>query len=106
MLKKILSAIFLIFGFAITCFGQVNTVTENFPHWKNPAKLTVFIPQDTNSAMMKRAFIKWQNESFGNVKFVFKEKVVSSNSILPCFVSWFPIDSIILNILFSAIVAS
>ena len=58
MLKKILSAIFLIFGFAITCFGQVNTVTENFPHWKNPAKLTVFIPQDTNSAMMKRAFLK------------------------------------------------
>ena len=39
-------------------------------------------------------------------KFVFKEKVVSSNSILPCFVSWFPIDSIILNILFSTIVAS
>ena len=49
MLKKFLSAIFLIFGFAIACFGQINKITENFPHWQNPSKLTVFIQQDTNS---------------------------------------------------------
>lgn len=81
MLKKFLSAIFLIFGFAIACFGQINKITENFPHWQNPSKLTVFIQQDTNSAMMKRAFLKWQNESYGKVKFVFTEKTPANINV-------------------------
>ena len=43
------------------------------PHW-NKGKISVYIPaKDTKSASMKRAFLNWQNASFGKLQFVFKE---------------------------------
>lgn len=81
MLKKFLSIMFLMLGFIIPCFGQINTETGNFPHWQNPSKISVYIPKDTNSAMMKRAFLRWQNESSGNLKFIFIEKTPANITV-------------------------
>lgn len=85
MKKRFLLGIFIIFVFALTCFnisqaaslsstssnkaGQISTE----PHWKT-GKITVYIPKDPQAAMMRRAFLEWQNLCSSNLNFIFVQK--------------------------------
>ena len=72
MIKKFFTGIFVIFVFIMTfCISQATTVIA--PHWQD-GPITVYIPKDQRAAQMKRAFDKWQNNSFGKLKFVYKDK--------------------------------
>lgn len=85
MLKKILLLNFLIlslvFTFTNTSQGadikplSVTAVTtrSESPHWQQN-KITVYIPKDSKSDSLKRAFLKWQNEMSGKITFEFVTK--------------------------------
>ena len=74
-MKKIIFGILTIFVFI---FGLC-TVNKSFaypvtgPHWtKSP--INVYIPNDVKATSMKHAFLKWQNSSYGKLKFNFVQK--------------------------------
>ena len=73
-MKKIFSIIFLVVAFILTInpCKAVYDFSEQ-PHW-NKSKISVYIPaKDTKSASMKRAFLAWQNSSYGKLQFSFKD---------------------------------
>ena len=73
MIKKILVGLFSVFVFVMTWLNFANAETSTYPHWtKTP--ITVYIPKDENAITMKHAFEKWQNMSFGKLKFQFMPK--------------------------------
>lgn len=73
MIKKIFISLFLILAFAATFFNFVQAETATYPHWtKSP--ITVYIPKDEKAVTMRHAFEKWQNLSYGKLKFQFMPK--------------------------------
>lgn len=74
MMKKIVSIIFMVFTFLLA-FNPCKAAYEfgDKPHW-NKGKISVYIPaKDAKSASMKRAFLAWENASYGKLQFVFKD---------------------------------
>lgn len=72
--------LFLIFLFCVLTILPVLAVGDYGPNWaKTP--INVYIPKDEKySSMMERAFSKWQNMSFGQLKFNFiAEKTDDTN---------------------------
>lgn len=74
MFKKILSILVIFFAFLLTFAGIVNAAEKiDSPHWqKSPIK--VYIPKDPMQTSMRHAFERWQNKSFGKLKFEFVNK--------------------------------
>lgn len=72
-MKKIFISLFLIFSFVVTFFNFAKAETPTSPHWtKSP--ITVYIPKDEKAMTMRHAFEKWQNMSYGKLKFQFMAK--------------------------------
>jgi len=71
-MKKFISGIILIVGLLFT-YTFANATVVVAPHWEK-SPIQVYIPKDTYSPQMQRAFQKWQNESFGKLKFKFVTK--------------------------------
>ena len=73
MIKKILVGLFSVFVFVMTWLNFANAETSTYPHWtKTP--ITVYIPKDEKAITMRHAFEKWQNLSYGKLKFQFMPK--------------------------------
>ncbi len=72
MLKKILSIFLIILGIAVIFSGSAKAATIDAPHWQK-SPIDVYIPEDTRQGAMRRAFERWQNNSFGKLKFNFVE---------------------------------
>lgn len=71
-MKKFITGVLFIFAIFMTfCISQATTIIA--PHWKD-GNITVYIPKDARAEQMKRAFMKWQNASFGKLNFTFQEK--------------------------------
>lgn len=71
MIKKFLSIIFIIFVFIFGFSNGVEASTTTIaPHWKK-SKITVYIPQDTKSQSMRRAFSTWQSSINNKLTFEF-----------------------------------
>lgn len=74
-MKKIIFGILAVFVFI---FGLCN-INKSFaypvtgPHW-NKSPINVYIPNDAKAITMKHAFQKWQNSSYGKLKFNFVQK--------------------------------
>lgn len=75
MKKRFLLVLFIIIAFALTCFNisQAESLNQTQPHWKT-GKITVYIPKDPQAAMMRRAFLEWQNLCSSNLNFIFVQK--------------------------------
>lgn len=73
-MKKILTTLLIIIAFALTLFNRTEAGTSiDAPHWKSP-EIKVYVPADERQAQMKRAFSKWENASYGKLKFVYITK--------------------------------
>ncbi len=78
MIKRFINLI-IIFIVSVLTILPVMCVADYGPSWdKN--KINVFIPKEEKySAMMERAFLKWQNMSFGQLEFIFVDEEKSAD---------------------------
>ena len=67
----ILAVFVFIFGLCTINKSFAYPVTG--PHW-NKSPINVYIPNDAKAVSMKHAFQKWQNSSYGKLKFNFVQK--------------------------------
>lgn len=87
MLKKIFTALFVIFAFICTFFTAANAVAPtgypkpSAPHWKKEVIL-VYIPKDERATSMHNAFKRWANACEQKLNFQYIDDEKKANIVV------------------------